>query len=625
MPTRYDITEDVVSYLGISPELNPSYANTKFNYDYAFNGIPFLTATSEQYPYRRQLIDIRKQQFDASNDPGEQSLSGWWLRSQSTFTGGAGIKFVEPTSDERVMRSYSYSYGLDVWTDGQVTLLNAMASTSTSQKFMCVFSDNGTERIATASTTTITIRDTAGASVTTVGVAAVSGTIIGIASVGDRFIVWTDTNKIYYYDRATTAMVQHHSFSSGTLQYVWFVKNRLIIALSSELKELPITWGSGAQSDVSTAPNTSWTWTSVIETPSGFLASGYSGNYSAIYQIGLSTAGVIVSLTAPRISAEMPLGETVRALRGYLGSYVGIGTSKGFRVGTVDSNGFLTYGPLIATTINPVTHITANDRFMWFGAQSAVNGSTGTYRIDLSNPDGSGFFPYAGDVVTTGTEAIQNLAMLANGKMVLSTSGGNLWIEGATKVTTGTLRTGLIRYSTIEAKVFKRIRVRGYIPNGTSIAVSSVDQTGGVVSLIPLSQANIGGDVQIIPSTPLDCLAFQFDITGSGSDSPTLYGYQVKALPAVDKGENIQVNLLCFDYETDKHGTRIGIEGSSKVRYELLRESVKNGDTVTMQNLNTEEDIIVVIDGLDFTQTAPPRPGMSGFGGILTITARTIV
>ena len=623
---RYDITERVVSYLGIPTAHDSTYTNTKFNYDYAFNGIPFLAATSDQYPYRRELLDVRKQQFDSSNDPGEQSLSGWWLRSQSSFTGGAGIKFVEPTSDERVMRSYEYSYGLDVWTEGQVSLLNAMSSTTTGHNYSCICTDSsGNERIITADGT-ITVRDLSGTVVTTISTGW-TGTIIGIRSVGDRFIVWT-TTRIYYSDTALTTVTLHHNFTSGTIKNVWFVKSRLIIALTnttSDLKELGVVWGSGAQTDVATGPNNTWVWTDVIDTPTGFLASGYFGNYSAIYQIGLDTAGQVIKTTAPRITGEMPAGETVRAMKGYLGSYVGMGTSLGFRVGTIDANGFLSYGPLIKTTSNPVTAITAYDRFMWFGAKSSVNGYTGTYRIDLSDPDNAGFFPYAGDVSTTDIDGIVNMNMTTTGQIVLSTDAGKLWIEGSTKLTSGVMKTGLIRFSTLEPKVFKRIRIRGNIPNNSSITASSVTQDNVTLSLFSFTGSSSTEDIQVSPSTPLDCLSFKFELTSNGTVDPILYSYQVKALPAVDKGENIQVNLLCFDYETDKHGSRLGIEASSKTRYELLRESVKNGDTATMQDLNTGEQVTVVIDGLDFIQIAPPRPGMSGFGGILTITARTIV
>jgi hypothetical protein len=55
--------------------------------------------------------------------PGEQSLTGWWLRSQSSFHFGQGIKFYEPAQDESLRFQFTESKGLDVWTKGQATLL----------------------------------------------------------------------------------------------------------------------------------------------------------------------------------------------------------------------------------------------------------------------------------------------------------------------------------------------------------------------------------------------------------------------------------------------------------------------------------------------------------------------
>lgn len=637
---RYDITERVVSYLGIPSTTNPLYINTKFNYDYAFNGIPFLSATSEAYPYLRQLLDIRKQQIDQSNEPGEQSLSNWWLRSQSTFTGGSGIKFLEPTSDARVMRSSQYSYGLDVWTEGQVSLLNAMSSIDAGHTISCVCFDNsGVEKIITATTNRIEIRSTSGGSTGSITTGFV-GSILGVVSIGNGFIFWTSTTSggIYVVSGALTAATKIYSPSNPgsnahTIDRVWFIKNRLIVAQTDSngkknLTEAGLTTATPtglSTTHIIEIDQSSWVWSDVTETPTGFLMSGYSGNYSTISKVTLQSSGTTSALTYPVVVAELPLGETVRTIRGYLGSYVGIGTSQGIRVGTIDSTGSITYGPLIVKTTNPVTHVVGFDRFLWFAAKSSVNGFTGTYRVDLSDPDAADFFPYAGDVVTTGNDGVTNMSMLSTGKVVLSTDSGKLWIEGSTKVTNGTLRTGLIRYSTIESKVFKRIRIRGNIQNGNTIVVSSVSQDNAVTSLFTYTAGSINEEVQITPSTPLDCLAFQFDITSTGTSSPLLYSYQIKSLPAVNKGENIQVNLLCFDYETDKHGNRLGVESSSKTRFELLRDSIKNGDTAIMQDLNTGEKVVVVIDGLDFKQTAPPRAGMSGFGGILTITARTIV
>ena len=57
-------------------------------------------------------------------EPGEQTLTSWWLRSQSSFHYGQGVKFFEPAQDESLRFQYTYSKGCDVWTKGQVTLLS---------------------------------------------------------------------------------------------------------------------------------------------------------------------------------------------------------------------------------------------------------------------------------------------------------------------------------------------------------------------------------------------------------------------------------------------------------------------------------------------------------------------
>ena len=106
------------------------WQNTGNTYDCAVAGIPFLSAIRDDRPYERTTAPFRKQQFDSQRDPGEQSLSNWWLRSQSSFHAGEGILFYDPLanpySDTISTNSYRIkdSYGVDIWTQGQVSLLH---------------------------------------------------------------------------------------------------------------------------------------------------------------------------------------------------------------------------------------------------------------------------------------------------------------------------------------------------------------------------------------------------------------------------------------------------------------------------------------------------------------------
>jgi hypothetical protein len=103
------------------------WQNTDINYDVAIGGLPFIYAINDNRPYIRQTAPFRKDQFDNQTEPGEQSLTGWWIRSQSSFHGGAGITYFDPqTSDEFGHYRFADSQGVNVWEEGEATLLKTV-------------------------------------------------------------------------------------------------------------------------------------------------------------------------------------------------------------------------------------------------------------------------------------------------------------------------------------------------------------------------------------------------------------------------------------------------------------------------------------------------------------------
>jgi hypothetical protein len=124
MPYGEDITEGIPYPLS-NPAGSTNYIATGYAYDIAIAGLPFFISPLDDSPYRRVTAQYRKQQIDQSREPGEQTLTGWWLRSQSSFHYGQGIKFFEPIQDESLRFQYTESKGLDVWTRGQATLLKS--------------------------------------------------------------------------------------------------------------------------------------------------------------------------------------------------------------------------------------------------------------------------------------------------------------------------------------------------------------------------------------------------------------------------------------------------------------------------------------------------------------------
>jgi len=115
------ITEPIVSPIGIAGTTTELYQNTGNIYDIAIGGQPFLLASSDKYPYQRQTATYRKQQFDNTKEPGEQTFEGWWLRSQSSFHLGSGINYLDPYTGRSVQYRFFDSEGIDVWTPGSAS------------------------------------------------------------------------------------------------------------------------------------------------------------------------------------------------------------------------------------------------------------------------------------------------------------------------------------------------------------------------------------------------------------------------------------------------------------------------------------------------------------------------
>jgi hypothetical protein len=375
-------------------------------------------------------------------------------------------------------------------------------------------------------------------------------------------------------------------------------------------------------------------FTSITASGSAIYVAGYSGIQSNIYKFTLSTAGVMPTLTSAITAAEMPVGEVIYKIYYYLG-YMIIGTNKGIRVATVDADGSITYGPLIVHSEQPVYDFAARDNFIW--AATNVNGKPGVTRIDLSTEIEPLRFAYANDLYYNEDQNryTTSCAFIAGTERLSFTTNNNgtdgtVYIEDASTLTaTGYLTTGFIRYATIEKKYFKLIKPRIATPMAGSIVVSTKTINGTINSIITIDAATpaINTDLTTNISTPQEELAFKFTFnrdTTTTSTGPELDGYQVKSLPAVNRARQLTIPLLDFDFESDRFGVLTGHEGRAWERLQTLETIEAAGDTVTIQDFTTGEQINGVIEQLSFERTSPPDRRYSGFGGIVYVSIRTV-
>ena len=623
------------------------WQNTDIAYDVAIGGLPFILATNNERPYGRRTAPFKKDQFDSTTEPGEQSLTGWWIRSQMSFHSGAGINFFDPeTNDENGHYRFASSRNLDVWTKGQVTLLKETANmtgvTTGIYKILSII-DGSTNKILGWNTANTTINNytASGTAVTYTNVvtAGLDTATLAIATDGAHLFV-ADNDHIYSGEitTPTTGYTEYYATGSERVVMAW-VKQRLVAGVGAGIYELTGTKGTSRAlpTPVYTHPNADWTWSSISEGGSAIYASGYLGGNSAIYKFTLSAAsgsiGSMPTLTSGIVAAQLPIGEIVFKIESYLG-YLMIGTNKGMRVASIsDTTGDLSYGPLIFEDTNGVRDFAFRDKYVW--ATGTIGTCPGLYRIDLGTEIESLRFAYAKDAyLSSATGYATSVDFVGNtDQIAFTTSGSNgIAIQSTTVLsTTGSITTGKIRFSTLEPKNFKRLIARGTFTSGDFTLSSLATGATGTETQYDHITYNVGVDAVEVttsqPETAQEFLAYKFTLSRDTTDTatgPTFKGYQAKATIATPRNRVIRFPVYCFDIETDRFNTVVGFEGRAFERIQLLEEIEKTGDVLTWQDLTTGESRQAVIEQVTFTRMTPPDKRFDGFGGIIEITVRTV-
>ena len=720
------------------------WQNSDIAYDFAIGGMPFIAAISDQRPYGRQTAPFRKEQFDNGAEPGEQSLTGWWLRSQSSFHRGCGIKFYDPSAGEILNYRFEESEGVNVWTKGQVTLLKksnisgygaaglSAAGRAPSHIESIKWTTSGTEYHGTLLAGDFNI--------TRVAAGPVNQPLVAISGTQDK--IWAAANDgtyVYYIVNEVSGSLKMHMYKKSlnaalgdapilmfndstvvTNATMSYVKERLVIGLNNKVFEVS-TSAAALPTPLYTHPNTDHTWSAVASSGAAIYVSGWNGVLSSIVKFTLNTSGVMPTLTSAITAAELPAGELVYSMYYYLGILM-IGTNKGVRAGAVsDSDGSITYGPLIVETLQPVFDFAARQNFVWC-ASGTTTGKQGLIRINLNEEIETLRYAYANDLnidtaidggktvavgflgessrlvygncssattvvrsitykqltsnvatlttsaphgysvgqavfvtgvgapfdsaagypigshkiitavptPTTFSYAVTNadIALTAVSPAGSSFSAGTIVVEAASDlVPSGYIKTGRIRFNTLEPKNFKRLLGRGDFTYG-SMTLESIDEDGNVYDHISYDSSVHNVEVTTNqPATAQEYLSYQFVMYRDGTTSsagPVFKGYQAKATIATPRQRIIKFPVYNFDDEVDRYDVPIGYEGRANERLFQLEDIESSGDVVTFQDLTTGESRQCTIEQVTYTRMTPPDKRFSGQGGIIDIVIRTV-
>jgi len=626
-----DVSESLPAQLGSGTGLAGAFPAGS-GFDVSIGALGFRLRPSQAYPYQRSSQQTSKQQIDTSDDAGEQSLSAWWTRSQSSWDNGAGIVWYEPGSVAETVNRFASSQGIDVWTEGQFSLLHAavdQALGALSERFVVAAQRSGVDGY-------IVVGGTDVAWYTAVGVSGATGTLPTAGctkptSMGSA--VWVGHGGgVSKFVQSTGTVTTPWTASART--QVWWVKGRLIAAIGPSLYELTPA-GTGVITDLTplfTHPSATWTWCAVSETPGAIVAAGSDGGDSGAYRFRQEQD----SLGQPILSSgeqvvHLPGGEYITNMRIYLGTQVVLCTSRGIRVGQAAATGEVQYGPITLETSKALGDIAFYGRFAYISVTAWMpDGKSGVVRIDLSSEIGkTGLYAWAADAVVTTTTSANSLCILGDGRVVLAV-GGAVWLQSATVyVTSGWLDTGRIRYRTIELKAFRFARLVTAL-NGCSLSLT-VAGPSGTWNRVAEMDATFATDqdmsIDIAGVSTLPYVSFKVTLSALVSTAlatPTVTGLLVKALPAVSASRLIQFPLSVYDKEVGRNGNVYYAEGGAMARVLALESVEESGAPQRVTDRRTGESFVGKVEQVNFDSLAPPDRMEHGFGGVAMVTVRRL-
>lgn len=553
---------------------------------------------------------------DSTNIPGEAAINpqGLWRRSQVSWHKGSGQQYGD-TAEGLDTRFYT-SKNVDVWTKGQLSLLpttDVKLSSSETNLQMVVAGDyvyvaDGQQLKRSSDLSTWT--NITGGPAAAITCLATDGYNVFVGYSGNGL-------KRTYTDVTTLA-----TYISGSETYTnaAYVKGRLMVSHGGEIHNFTadVTTSHAHTSGViSEHPNEQFVYTGFAEGTGHIYAGGYVGGTSLIYRMAIKADGT--ALDVPTQAGALPIGEQIQSMFGYLG-YVMIGTNKGVRVATSDSNGDLVIGPTLETT-DPVRCFTADGRFVWYGWTDFDGSSvTGLGRLDLSELVGVNEPAYASDLMASTTGDVQAVVNW-NGNRLFTVAGAGVYYESTDLASEGYIDTGTWRWGIPDRKFVAFVDFRTEPLNG-EITMSCNLDNAGYEALAPFETQGATEKSFDGPETGFGEAAFKVTLTRDSTDAtsgPVLTRWQVRAFPAPRRSELFSIPVL-LHRKISRFGRDYYIDVMNELAY--LRGLIDDARIVSYQEGYTSYRC--VIENVEWTPIdAGEKPWE--YDGTAVVTLRSLV
>lgn len=522
-------------------------------FDVNIGGLTFMLDRAARAHGHKSIPPLR-QQADQSVEPGLQSINpdDGWARGQSSFHLGAGQTYRD--REESVRQRFNVSKGIDIWTDYQIGLLNdtdaKTATTNTNLKMGVAGS-----RLYYLDDTDVkyTTDPTADTWSTTTVTGSGSNPKLDIAS--DGYSVWfTDGTDVY---STNTGASSASVFSTTDIDVLGYVKGRLMGAEDGEV----FYWdGSAFTSLFTQAAGAQFTWVGFAEGKNAIYAAGYAGDKSLVYRITIKPDGS--ALDQPIVAAELPDGEIVRSIGGYLG-FIWLGTDVGVRFCEPDTQGNLSLGAPFGPT--GARCFEGQGRYMWFGWTNYDASSTGLGRCSprrMAEEDNR-VPAYASDLMATTQGTVVSVVTFGS-RRYYSVSGVGFYGETATYVSSGTLDPGRTTFGVAGDKTTTTLSLTFGPSFAGSVSTSlAVNGSSSFTTIGTYTQGDSDDTGVEFTITAYRAKMFEPRLTltaGSATTAPILTSWLLRAEPAAGQTEDLVWPLLVWANQEDATGASFDMD-----------------------------------------------------------------
>jgi hypothetical protein len=524
-----------------------------------------------------------RESVDQNNIPGEATINpqGLWRRSQVSWHKGSG----QPYADSGAPLDYRFdtSKNVDPWTKNELKLLpttSEVLSSANTNLFMAVAGD----RLYVADGQDLKYT-TDLSSWTTVTTGAVAADILSLTSDGFNVYIGYSGHGIHITDSGSSTIT---TYILGTENYTVqaYVKGRHMAAHGGEIHNFTAS-GSHTAGLLYNHPNSAFTFVGFAAGQQHIYAAGYAGRTSLIYRTAIKADGT--SLDTPVQAGELPIGEVVSSIYGYL-SYIIIGTNKGVRLASSDTNGDLVIGPILETTTS-VKCAVGDGRFVWYGWTNFDGTSTGLGRLDLSELNGVNEPAYASDLMVTDQGAV-NSVVNWNGTRVFSVSEAGLYKESTDLCAEGYVETGTWRWGIPDRKFLPRFDVRCLPLKGTITPSLNLDSAGyndlTAVVTVGVTEKTVPG-----PQTGFSDSSIKITLARSGTNNtegPTMTRWQARAYAAPIRARVFSIPIILHE-KMNLQGREVYQDVKSELTF--LENLVNDASIVSYQDAYDSYNVVV--------------------------------